>query len=178
MFFVILFSLAIVSLMAVLIIGFGYHGLKTSIGPEWLPEKQEFLQQMIIGVFRWLGVLLTGIVLLGGFIGYYFSRKYMQPIHELAKASNKVEQGNWNKADIIPVKKGSSEMGSLISLFNSMAGNVQKRETKMDNIIRELQLKVDKEKEDELYTEITETDFFKKLEKKSKALRNKRKNEI
>ncbi len=177
MFFVILFSLVIVSLISILIIGFGYHNLNYAIDREWMPEKQVFMQNMITGIFRWLGVLLICIVILGSAIGYYFSRKYMQPIHDLAKASDKVKQGNWAEADKIAVEKGSSEMVNLITLFNNMASNVQKREEKMSNVIRELQLKVDKKKEDVLYKEITETDFFKKLEKKSKVLREKRKNE-
>jgi len=174
MFFVILFSMVIVSLLSFLLIGLENRDLSRSVELSEMPGREAFIESRIIRNFRWLGVFLLGIVVAGSAIGYYFSKKYLQPIYDLTQASDKLKNGSWTEKDNIRIGKGSSEMESLIGLFNNMANEVYQREKKLGMMIRELQLRADKTKEDQMFREITETDFFRELEKKSKLMRDKR----
>jgi MFS family permease len=167
MFFVLFFSMAIVTLLSVVfLISESQVFAKTMIS-----DKKEILQKMILTHFHWIGMLLILIVIAAGSIGYYFSRKYMHPLYQLAEASNKLKSGNWDKTDMVDPVKNSDFIGNLIGVFNEMAAEIRAREMKMKNTIRELELRIDKTREDRILSEITETDFFRDLEKKSAELR-------
>jgi MFS family permease len=171
MFFVLFFSLIIITVLSGVFLTAESRVFSTSM----LADKQEILQKMILTHFRWIGVLLILIVIAGGGIGYYFSRKYMHPLNQLAEASNKLKSGKWDNTDTVDPVKNSDYMGNLIGVFNEMAREIQTREIKLENTIRELELKIDKTREDRILSEITETDFFRELEKKSAELRRMKK---
>jgi uncharacterized membrane protein len=171
-FFVLIFSLTIVSLLSAVFMIAEYRMFSTSLSS--LPGINEIMQQTITLNFRWIGLLLLVIVIAAGIIGYYFSKKYMQPINQLAQASDKLKAGTWGYNDTIMQVKANGEMANLIGVFNSMANEINSRERKMKNTIRELELKIDKTKEDRMVSEITETDFFKQLERKSAELKSRK----
>jgi uncharacterized membrane protein/HAMP domain-containing protein len=168
MFFVLLFSLIIVTLLSVVFMVVEYRLVAN------LPDSKMVLQTMVAAHFRWIGIVLILIVVAGGVIGFYFSRKYMHPINQLAEVSDKIKAGDWKEADIIGPVNAGGDMQNLIGVFNDMAHEIQMREKRMKNTIRELELKIDKAKEDRMVSEITETDFFKKLEKRSAEFRKKK----
>jgi len=99
----------------------------------------------------------------------------MQPINQLAEVSDKLKAGNWKETDTIEPVNAGNDMQNLIGVFNDMAHEIQIREKRMKSTIRELELKIDKAKEERMVSEITETEFFKQLERKSAELRKKRK---
>lgn len=168
MFFVLLFSLFIVTLLTTVFMVVEYRFVAN------IPDSKTVLQTMVTAHFRWIGIVLICIVVVAGVIGYYFSRKYMQPINQLAKASDKLKAGSWLLTDTIKQVNAGSDMHNLIGIFNDMAQEIQIREKSMKNTIRELELKIDKAKEERMISEITETDFFKQLEMKSAELRKKK----
>lgn len=170
MFFVLFFSLVIVTLLSFVFVGVQHNVFLGQF------ENNLLFRQMIIKDFRWIGLVLIIIVVAGGTIGYHFSKKYMQPINQLSGAANKIKNGDWGKDSRVGIEKVSSDMLNLIELFNEMAVEIRKRETNMNNIITELKMEIDEKKEDQMFAEITETDFFKKLEQKSKEIK-KRKND-
>ena len=173
MFFLLLFNLLIIT---ALYIGFiSVQDRMVSSALASLPDGKSVFQQIITNEFRWVGIILVVIVITGTWIGFYFSRRYMQPINRLAEASDKIRKGCWEPSDKIDPVKSGSEMKNLIGIFNEMSHEIQVREVKMKNTIRELKLMIDKEKEDRIISEITETDFFRQLEKKSAALRKNKK---
>jgi hypothetical protein len=171
MFFVLFFSLSIVTVLSGVFLISESQVLSTTL----IAGKKEILQKMILTHFHWIGILLILIVIAGGSIGYYFSRKYMHPLFQLAEASNKLKSGSWDKADTVDPVKNSDYIGNLIGVFNEMAGEIKAREIKMTNTIRELELRIDKAREDRIISEITETEFFRNLEKKSAELRRMKK---
>lgn len=126
--------------------------------------------------FRAVGAVMLLIIVLSTTVGYSFSHKYMLPISRLAEAANNLKLGKWEINDKLELKgKGSSEIVNLTELFNNMAGEVVRREHKMNEEIRTLKLQIDTKKEEHQLNEITETVFFKNLEERSKAIREKRK---
>ena len=172
MFFVLFFSLVVVTVLSSVLIFIEYNSVFkgiTGIG------RKALINNVIILNFRWIGLTLLLIVMSGVYIGYYFSRRYMQPFNRLAEASSKLKRGEWSDSDQIDSVSHDDDIGNLIEVFDSMAHEIKIREQKMKNAIRELELKIDKSKEDKIVSGITETDFFKKLEIKSKELREKRK---
>ncbi|MBN2261310.1 MAG: ECF transporter S component [Prolixibacteraceae bacterium] len=137
---------------------------------------EQIQTQFVEQSFRAVGVLMLLIIIVSTGIGYSFSKKYMLPISLLAKAANNLKLGKWSSTDKVEVKgKGSTEIENLTELFNTMAGEVIKREQKMNDEIRSLKLQIDKKQEEKQVNEITETAFFKHLEKRSKAIREQRK---
>jgi energy-coupling factor transport system substrate-specific component len=168
MFFVLLFSMIIVTLLSVVFMVVEYRLVAN------LPDSKTVLPSMVAALFRWIGVMLILIVAAAGVVGFYFSRKYMHPINQLAEVSDKLKEGNWNETDTIEKLKAGNDMQNLIGIFNDMAHEIQIREKRMKNTIRELELKIDREKEDRMVSEITETDFFKQLEIKSAELRKRK----
>jgi len=171
MFFVLFFSLAIVTLLSAVFL----MAENKVFAETTLLGKKEILQKMILTHFHWIGILLILIVIAGGAIGYYFSRKYMHPLRQLAEASDRLKSGQWDETDRVDPVKNSDYMGNLVGVFNDMARDIHSREIQMTNTIRELELRIDKTREDRIVSEITETDFFKDLEKKSAELRRMKK---
>jgi hypothetical protein len=138
---------------------------------------QAVLQQMIVRHFNWIGIALLVILIAAASMGYYFSSRFMQPVMQLAEAANLLKQGQWEETSNISIPRANDEMTNLIQLFNTMAKEVHQREARMSREIERLQLTIDKKKEDKIVEEITETDFFKKLEEKSLRMRKERKSE-
>jgi len=176
MFFVMTFSLVLVLITSFIFFSVEYRniffGLSDSISVE---DKQALLSSVVITNFRWIGLILLIVVAAGSIVGYYFSRKFMQPISNLVVASNKLKEGKFEDQAFQEVKDSKNEISNLIAVFNEMAHVIVEREKKLENTIRDLQLTIDSKKTDTLFNELTETDFFQNLTKKSEAIRKRRK---
>lgn len=165
MFFLLLFNMVIITFLTIVFI---------SIASQELHDFAHF------GIFlasslRWIGLAMLLVVMLGVFIGYYYSQRFVRPLSKLVKAARKIEQGSWQKDDNVNYGKANMEVLNLIKTFNRMASQVKARENKMKKVIKDLQFAIDKETEDKKFEEITESDFFKKIEQKSKEIRSKKK---
>ncbi len=135
---------------------------------------QAVLQQMIVRHFNWIGIALLVILISSASMGYYFSSRFMKPVMQLAEAANLLKRGRWDEKNSIGIPRSNDEMTNLIQLFNNMAKEVHQREARMSREIEHLKLTIDKKKEDKIVEEITETEFFKKLEEKSSKMRKER----
>jgi len=133
MLFVLLFSLAIVTTFMLVSLSIEYRTLHSGKG-----EFSTLFSHLVVTQFRWLGLMLIVIVIAGGLIGYYFSKKYLQPINQLAVAADKLKTNHWEEDKKIEPQHAVNEMKNLILVFNEMAKEVSERETKMKNAIREL----------------------------------------
>ncbi|HOO84067.1 MAG TPA: ECF transporter S component [Prolixibacteraceae bacterium] len=162
--------------LSVLLFSILNHRLTTQLEQANFSQTQQIQTHFVEQSFRAVGVLMLLIIIVSTGIGYSFSKKYMLPISLLAKAANNLKLGKWSSTDKVELKgKGSTEIENLTELFNNMAGEVIKREQKMNDEIRTLKLQIDKKQEEKQVNEITETAFFKHLEQRSKAIREQRK---
>lgn len=169
MFYVLLFSILIISFYMIFSLAIDFQLIDNNRN-----GGRELFSKMLITKIRWLGILLILIVLAGGFLGFFFSKKYMQPLNLVVEAANRLKTGAWVEGSRIEVSRATDDMNNLISVFNSMATEIHQREVLMKTAIRELEMKIDTAREEKLVSEITETEFFRNLEQKSKQLKQNR----
>ncbi len=171
MFLFLLFSLGVLTIVVAAVFWSQFNSLTNLIANQRIENGYDVLQQMIAHLFNWIGVALLVILIAAGSLGYYFSNRFMKPVMQLAEAANLLKQGQWEEKSRISIPRVNDEMTSLIQLFNNMATEVYQREARMSSEIEQLKLSIDKKKEDKIVKEITETDFFRKLEEKSNKIR-------
>lgn len=175
MFLFLLFSLGVLTIVVAAVFWSQFSSFTNLIANGRIENGYDVLQQMIVHHFNWIGVALLVILIAAGSLGYYFSSRFMKPVMQLAEAANLLKQGQWEEKSRISIPRGNDEMTNLIQLFNNMAKEVYQREARMSSEIERLKLSIDKKKEDKIVEEITETDFFRKLEEKSNRIRKERK---
>lgn len=169
-------SMVVLSVVAGVVFVSQQQGIGAIPKAAYTEEVAAIFQGVVIGMFRWIGLALLLIVILSGGVGYFFSKKYLQPINKLTEAATDLKMGAWQENKKIEIGTGDDEVRHLTELFNSMATAVVKREALMSREIERLKLSIDKKKEEKIVGEITETDFFKQLEERSLALKKKKNN--
>ncbi len=121
-------------------------------------------------------LIVLGIGIFAAFIlGYFTSESISGPIEQLAEAATAVEKGTYETSSLSPITSRTDELGQFARIFEHMAQEVYIREQRLKAQVSALQIEIDHKKSTEQVTEITETEFFKDLQSKAKAMR-KRKN--
>lgn len=101
----------------------------------------------------------------------WMSRQITHPINDLSGAAISIEEGNYMLENIDSLANRQDEFGPLARVFLRMAAQVHIREQRLKEQVQQLQIKIDRKQEDQQVAEITETDFFKRLEAKASKLR-------
>lgn len=117
-----------------------------------------------------IGVLVLAIFLAFG-IGYVTANTISRPIEQLSDAAIAVEAGAFEPDSIKTVTARNDELGRFARIFQHMAEEVYRREQQLRARITEMRIEIDRQKSREQVAEITETDFFKDLQAKARALR-------
>jgi CheY-like chemotaxis protein len=97
---------------------------------------------------------------------------YLQNVAKVTAVAAAVEAGKFDTAMLVDVSERSDELGQLARVFRRMADEVQAREQDFKEQIRALRIEIDETKMVRQVSEITETEYFRDLEKKAKALRS------
>lgn len=117
-------------------------------------------------------IAVLGLGILAAFVmGYYTSEAISEPIERLAEAAVAVEAGSYELDSLARVTTRSDELGQFARAFEQMAREVHAREQKLKAQVNALQIKIDHQQSEEQVEEITETDFFKDLQAKARAMR-------
>jgi C4-dicarboxylate-specific signal transduction histidine kinase len=74
-------------------------------------------------------------------------------------------------AEVTSAARTKDDIGQLAGVFLRMAAEVKAREEKLKQQVAELRIEIDQTKKARQVAEITDTDFFKDLQKKAKGLR-------
>lgn len=122
------------------------------------------LQNVMIGVLALATFLAFGI-------GFFTANTISQPIEQLSNAAIAVEAGSFDPDEIKAVTARKDELGSFARIFQHMAEEVYRRERQLRERISAMRIEIDRQKSREQVAEITETDFFKDLQSKARALR-------
>lgn len=154
-----------------------YHIFLTPLGQlDWvvgtvIPEStytavinrnQRFL---LIGVLLFTGgIAIVAIVLA--------ERLVARPILGIARAAADIEADRFNPNQLGAVSNRTDEIGQLARTFQKMAIEVHLREQHLRHQVQELRVEIDEAKRQQQVKEIVDTDFFKDLAIKAKALRN------
>ena len=98
--------------------------------------------------------------------------EYLRNVDLVTSAAVAVEAGEFDPELLTEVAKRPDKLGQLARVFRQMAREVRAREQALTQKVRQLQIKIDRAKQDRQVEEIAETDFFQELEAKAAQLRS------
>jgi methyl-accepting chemotaxis protein len=103
---------------------------------------------------------------------FYISGKLTRPLKQMIAAAETVEKGEpFNPESIANIQEYSDELGLMARVFTRMAVEVQAREAALKQQVKSLEIQIDQAKRNKQVEEITESDFFKDLQRKKEQLR-------
>jgi two-component system, cell cycle response regulator len=97
--------------------------------------------------------------------------EYLQQVGKLTAAASAVEKGTFDMADLGEVTARPDSLGNLARVFERMAGEVRAREQRLRQQVESLRVEVDQTRKAKEVREITDTDFFRDLQSRAKAMR-------
>jgi HAMP domain-containing protein len=117
-----------------------------------------------------IGVAAAALVigLIAALIG---ARRVAGPVEELTAAAQAVQNASYAPGSLDPVAARRDEIGRLAQVFDQMARQVRAREERMQREIKQLSVQIDETKRRRQVAEITETDYFRDLQRRAKELR-------
>jgi len=117
----------------------------------------------------------VGVIVVGAGISFFLSNGITRPISALTGAARRIEEGEgFDPQSLAAVAEGKDEVARLAQVFARMAAQVQAREAKLKEQVRELRIEIDHSKKARQVAEITESDYFQNLRAKAQKLREER----
>ncbi|NEQ42332.1 MAG: HAMP domain-containing protein [Leptolyngbya sp. SIOISBB] len=120
--------------------------------------------------------LLAGVILFTGGIAIVAvvlaERLIARPILRIARAAADIEANCFDPDQLGESSNRQDEIGQLARIFRKMAIEVYQREQQLRLQVQSLRVEIDESKRSQQVKEIVDTDFFKDLAVKAKALRN------
>jgi DNA-binding response OmpR family regulator len=98
-------------------------------------------------------------------------REYLEQVGHVVDAAGAVEAGTFAPDALDPVAAREDALGNLARVFQRMAIEVAARERALQAQVQQLRIEIDEAKADRQVREITETDYFRDLQRKADALR-------
>jgi CRP-like cAMP-binding protein len=98
---------------------------------------------------------------------------YIQQVRHLTDAAAEIETGTFQAESLDHVARREDELGQLARVFQRMARQVYAREQNLKRQVHELQIEIDKARAERQVQEITETNYFKELQRQAHNLRQK-----
>jgi hypothetical protein len=126
--------------------------------------KQAIRDKIILAFFIAYVLLFTLVYLASGVI--------TGSIINLTKVAERIGKGDYTQ-DLSSMLGGSTrdEISTLTEVFQIMVGKVREREQKLIEQVEELKIEINEAKRKAQVSEIVDSDFFKELQNKSQALR-------
>lgn len=98
-------------------------------------------------------------------------RLIARPILGIARAAADIEANNFDPEQLGEASSRQDEIGQLARIFQKMAIEVYQREQRLRQQVQKLRVEIDETRRNQQVKEIVDTDFFKDLATKAKALR-------
>jgi YesN/AraC family two-component response regulator len=99
-------------------------------------------------------------------------QQYLQQVARLTDAAVAVEAGEFKPECLEAVVKQGGELGRLAQVFQQMAREVYAREQRLKQEVQELRIKIDHGRKARLVAEVTESDYFRRLQQQAHTLRS------
>lgn len=130
------------------------------------------------------GIIRNGVIAFVIAYALIFALVYLMsgivtgPIVKLAGVSQQIGDGNYNQdLDAITSSgKMEDEIDTLVNTFKIMIGKVAERERNLRDRVQQLEIMIDEGKREQQVKEIVDSDFFRDLQQKAQAVRNRDKN--
>ena len=116
-------------------------------------------------------LLSLGVLGLGLLIGLLASRRIVRPVETMTKAATALEQDSFDPTMLDDAAARRDEVGTLARAFQRMGTEIVERERKLREQVTKLTVVIDRQKVAEEASAIAESDFFRDLEQKKNALR-------
>jgi methyl-accepting chemotaxis protein len=97
---------------------------------------------------------------------------YLEQVKVVMAAAAAVEENQFEPSSLDGLAKREDALGQLARVFQKMAREVHLREEKLKQQVKELKIVLDESRQKKKVAEITETDYFKSLQREADALRN------
>lgn len=97
--------------------------------------------------------------------------EYLRNVSCVTAAAAEVEAGEFDAETLEEVAGRPDELGQLARVFRRMAREVYAREQRLKQEVRQLRIEIDETRTARQVAEITETDYFRDLQKKANRLR-------
>jgi len=98
-------------------------------------------------------------------------KEYLRHVAELTAAAVAVEDNAFDPLRLAPTASRGDELGLLARVFQRMAVEMRARQQRLEQEVQQLRIEIDQAKMVRQVAEITETDFFRDLERKAAQLR-------
>jgi YesN/AraC family two-component response regulator len=98
-------------------------------------------------------------------------QQYLRQVARLTGAAAAVEAGGFDPASLDDVAKNGGELGRLARVFQSMAREVQARVQRLQQQVQDLRIEIDQTRKARQVAEVTETDYFRRLQQEAQTLR-------
>jgi YesN/AraC family two-component response regulator len=99
-------------------------------------------------------------------------QQYLQQVARLTDTAAAIEAGEFDVASLDFVAECGGELGRLGRVFQQMAREVYAREQRLTQEVQELRIKIDQARKARLVAEVTESDYFRRLQQRAHALRS------
>jgi hypothetical protein len=103
---------------------------------------------------------------------YVQMEHYLRNVERVTSAAAAVEAGEFDPKTIEQVAAREDELGQLARVFQQMAREVQAREQRLKQEVQQLRIEIDETRTARQVAEITETDYFRDLQRKADQLRS------
>jgi len=104
---------------------------------------------------------------------YVLQEEYLQQAAHVTRAAAEVEEGKFDPESLDEVARRTDALGQLARVFQNMEREVYEREQRLKQQVQELCIEIDEIQRNKQVGEITNTDYFRGLQKKARHLRSK-----
>jgi CheY-like chemotaxis protein len=98
-------------------------------------------------------------------------QQYLRQVARLTSAAAAVEAGGFDPTSLDDVAQSGGELGRLARVFQSMVREVQARVQRLQQQVQELRIEIDQSRKASQVAEVTETDYFRRLQQEAQTLR-------
>lgn len=141
-----------------------------------LPEEKlaAYMEAVALNSFRFGGSMGIAVILVSVGMTFGLIQHQARPVRALMQAARELKEGQFDQIDLGSLARKQDEFGRLAQVFEEAVGQVREREGRMKQAIQELRLEIDRDQEARQVSEITETDYFHSLRRRSLELRAKK----
>ncbi len=100
--------------------------------------------------------------------------QYIQQVGRITAAAAALEAGVYDAGKLDEVCQRTDELGQLARVFQRMASEVQARERRLKQEVQQLRIQIDEVKKAQQVSEITESEYFQRLQEQVQQLRRRR----
>lgn len=97
---------------------------------------------------------------------------YIRQVRLIAAAAQAIEDGSYTPERIAEVALRDDALGQLARVFQHMAGEVIARERRLRREVQELRIEIDRTRQRDQVAEITDSDYFRQLQRRAETLRS------